>query len=55
MSSMCGSSAGSLEGQTGVTVGDEDLLNRVHVGSGSQVQTQVEAGCGLHDSASYKI
>jgi hypothetical protein len=47
-------SAGSLEGQTGIAVGGEDLLDRVDVGGSSQVQAQVEAGGGLHDGASCK-
>jgi hypothetical protein len=48
-------SAGILEGQTGIAVGGEDLLDRVDVGGSSQVQAQVETGSGLHDGASLKI
>lgn len=43
-----------LEGQAGITVGCEDLLNRVDVGSGSQVESEVETGTGLHDGAGYE-
>jgi hypothetical protein len=41
-----------LEGQASVTVSCEDLFDRVDVSSGSQVEAKVEAGTGLHDSAS---
>lgn len=51
--SSCGSiGVRSLEGQAGITVGGEDLLDRVDVGGGSQVQAQVETSSGLHDGAS---
>lgn len=41
-----------LEGQTGVTVCGEDLLNGVDIGSGSQIQTQVVFHGCLHDGTS---
>lgn len=53
MSSSCGLSTAvsCLEGQASVAVGCEDLLDGVDVGSGSQVEAEVEAGAGLHDGA----
>lgn len=41
-----------LEGQTGVTVCGEDLLNGVDIGSGSQIQAQVVFHGCLHDGTS---
>lgn len=47
--------ARSLEGQTGVAVGLEDLLDRVDVRGRAQIQSQVVLHGGLHDGTSRSL